>query len=83
MAENFFYCFIFYLDDLSFAREKVDFPENNLFVWALLYNRFDLAKIFWKTGEFQILTALFASNILKKMAIPLSDLGDDLLETGK
>jgi hypothetical protein len=56
------------------------FPENNLFVWALLYNRLELAKIFWKTGEFQTVTALFASTLLKKMAVRLPDLEDELTE---
>ncbi len=69
-------------DDLMFAREKVEFPENNLFVWALLYNRLELAKIFWKTGEFQTLTALFASNLLKKMAARLSDMEGHLTQAG-
>jgi len=69
-------------DDLMFAREKVEFPENNLFVWALLYNRLELAKIFWKTGEFQTVTALFASNLLKKMATRLSDMEGHLTEVG-
>jgi len=70
-------------DDREFARDKVEFPEKNLFVWALLYDRLDIAKIFWKTGEFQTMTALFASNILKKMATRLSDLESHLNEEGK
>jgi len=67
----------------EFARDKVEFPEKNLFVWALLYCRLEIAKIFWKTGEFQTMTALFASNILKKMATRLSDLEIHLNKEGK
>ncbi|CAF0758789.1 unnamed protein product [Brachionus calyciflorus] len=63
-------------------REKfcanVPYPEKNLFVWALLMNRIDIAKIFWQLGEHQISTALFASNISKSMSIHLGDLEDDL-----
>lgn len=30
---------------------EVEYPEKNLFVWAILMNRFEIAKIFWKIGD--------------------------------
>ena len=30
------------------------FPERELFYWAILFNRKDLAKIFWKGGQDQL-----------------------------
>ena len=35
----------------SFGTELVMNPAKNLFVWALLLNRIETAKIFWKIGE--------------------------------
>jgi hypothetical protein len=31
--------------------KRVEFAEMNLFVWALLLNRIEIAKIFWQSGE--------------------------------
>jgi len=44
------------------------FAEKNLFVWSLLFNRIQLAKIFWKISKFQVQSALFASLLLKNMS---------------
>jgi hypothetical protein len=42
----------FYLiADKKVGVEEVKFPEHNLFVWALLLNRIEIAKIFWQIGE--------------------------------
>ena len=41
----------FFLENKDFGYEKVEFPEQNLFLWALLMNRIDIAKLFWQTGE--------------------------------
>ena len=32
-------------------QEKVENTEINLFVWAILLNRIEIAKIFWKIGK--------------------------------
>lgn len=53
----------------------------NRFVWALLLNRIELAKLFWRIGEFQTTTALFASILLKNMAPKLNDLHNSLNES--
>jgi hypothetical protein len=31
--------------------EVIEDPEINLFFWALLFNRIETAKIFWKIGK--------------------------------
>lgn len=38
------------MDEEKFLK-KVQFPEKNLFVWAILMNRIDIAKIFWHLGD--------------------------------
>jgi hypothetical protein len=32
-------------------KDEVPYPEKNLLVWALLINRIDIARIFWRIGE--------------------------------
>ena len=49
-----------------FGSKLIEHPEKNLFVWALFLNRIELAKIFWRVGEHQIMCALFAANLIKK-----------------
>ena len=44
-------------------------------------NRIELAKLFWRIGEFQTTTALFASILLKNMAPQLNDLCQGLNES--
>jgi hypothetical protein len=58
--------------------EKVPFPEKNLLVWALLMNRIDIAKIFWRVGLHQVSTGLFASNLLRSLSKHLPDLESEL-----
>ena len=38
------------MDREKFTAE-IEYPEKNLFVWAVLLNRVDMAKIFWQLGE--------------------------------
>lgn len=28
---------------------------QNLFIWALIYNRFEIAKIFWRMGQVKLI----------------------------
>ena len=72
-----------YLVIVSFGSKDVKYPELNLFVWALLLNRIELAKIFWRIGEHQIMCALFATNILNKLSLYLTDLSENLIESAK
>jgi hypothetical protein len=37
--------------ELHFGKNEVRFPEQNLFLWALLLNRIEIAIIFWQIGE--------------------------------
>ena len=43
-------------------------PMKELFVWAVLQQRFSMAKLFWKRGKPSIGGALFASKVLKEMS---------------
>jgi hypothetical protein len=58
--------------------ERVPYPEKNLFVWALLMNRIEIAKIFWRIGRHQVSTGLFASNLLRSLSKSLPDLESEL-----
>ena len=37
--------------DKDFGTGEYIYPEQNLFIWALLMNRIEMAKIFWQIGE--------------------------------
>jgi hypothetical protein len=37
---------------------KVKYPSQNLFVWALLLNRIEIAKIFWQLGFVSLILIL-------------------------
>ena len=53
----------------SAERSKIeDHPEQELFLWALLLNRKNLADYFWKAGNDHIGGALVASMIMKSLA---------------
>ena len=43
-------------------------PERELFVWALLFGRKDLAMLFWRMGRDHIGGALIASRLWKNLA---------------
>jgi hypothetical protein len=42
-------------------RQSIEDPDMNLFVWAVLMNRIEIAKIFWRIGDVikRILFVLF------------------------
>ncbi|XP_069123673.1 transient receptor potential cation channel subfamily M member-like 2 isoform X2 [Argopecten irradians] len=54
----------------NWRKIKHDFelPERELFLWALLLNRMDLAKLFWKLGRDHLGSALLAAALLKGLA---------------
>lgn len=60
-----------YLD----LREEETLPEPDLdfFTWAILCNRRELAKLFWKNCEDSIACALMASKLLKRLAEKVAD----------
>jgi len=62
----------------DFGTSEVTNPAQNLFLWALLLNRIQIATLFWQIGEYQICTALFASHLLKSIASQFTDLGNEL-----
>ena len=47
---------------------KFPHPERELFFWAILVNRQELSKLFWKAGRDQIGGALVASIMLKSLS---------------
>jgi hypothetical protein len=42
-------------------------PAKDLFLWAVLMNQQDLAKLFWREGNEQTAAALVANCLLKNM----------------
>ncbi len=58
-----------------------DDPMRELFLFAVLLNRQDMARLFWEEGKEAIASSLVASKILKAMAEEAgedSDLGKEL-----
>ncbi|KAL3875814.1 hypothetical protein ACJMK2_033729, partial [Sinanodonta woodiana] len=69
---------------------KWDFeqPEKELFLWAVLFNREDMARMFWKMSKNHIAGALVACALLKRLATKADDneeleLKDKLLKHSK
>lgn len=48
-------------------KEKYSFPANELFLWAVLMNRREMAFLFWKEGMEGLPAALVANRLLKAM----------------
>ncbi|XP_048256759.1 transient receptor potential cation channel subfamily M member 2-like isoform X1 [Haliotis rufescens] len=57
------------------VRETFEFtnPEKHLFLWAILFNRRQMAHLFWKLGKDHLTSGLVASSLLKTM----SDVAED------
>ena len=51
----------------SISRRTTDFdnPEKELFIWAILLNRRELAHLFWKMGKDQVGESTFLISALK------------------
>ncbi|CAF1130654.1 unnamed protein product, partial [Brachionus calyciflorus] len=60
--------------------------ELNLFIWALVFKRIDIAKIFWRIGEYQMANALIAATLYENLSlklqnnIELRNISNDFLE---
>ena len=52
------------------------YTEQDLFIWALLTYRIEIAKIFWKHGKDHIGSALVASIILNGLQKKAEDRGE-------
>lgn len=61
-------------------------PYRDVFIWAVLSNRKEMAKLMWSMGREQIATALMATRLLKSMAgkaradDTITDISPELLE---
>ncbi|XP_078671110.1 transient receptor potential cation channel subfamily M member-like 2 isoform X2 [Branchiostoma floridae x Branchiostoma belcheri] len=56
-------------DEVDFpAPDATDGPETDLFLWAVLTNKKDMARLFWRMGSDHIAAALSASKILMSLA---------------
>ncbi len=53
-------------------------PRANLFIWAILFNRVEIAKIFLQTTKHQIALSLLAKIILQSFSTKLDDSGEIL-----
>jgi hypothetical protein len=68
--------------------KPVDNPERELFVWALLFSRKDLAMLFWRMGRDHIGGALTASRLWNNLAVAADreeelDLGQELEDSSR
>ncbi|XP_064608301.1 transient receptor potential cation channel subfamily M member 2-like [Liolophura sinensis] len=54
-------------------RQEFEHPERELFLWALLLNRREMAKFFWRTGKDHIGGAIVASTLLKSLSVVAAD----------
>lgn len=64
-------------------------PYRDVFIWAVLSNRQDMAKLMWSMGKEQIASALMATRLIKSMAgkaradDTITDISAELLEHAK
>ena len=68
--------------------ENLDKPGRELFIWAVLFSRMRIARIFWKTCPDQIGAALVANLMFKSMAHKAElteelQMADELLENAR
>ncbi len=59
---------VVYFIYLSDREGKFKNPSRELFLWAVLQGRLDMANLFWRESKAPIGGALVASKILKEMA---------------
>ncbi|XP_078085377.1 transient receptor potential cation channel subfamily M member 2 [Mustelus asterias] len=62
-----------YSQESEICEEEVADPERDLFIWAVLQKRKDLASIFWVQAMDSIDSSLVACKILKKMSSEEND----------
>jgi hypothetical protein len=72
---------------LEEERDKMtrDYMMRDLFIWSILLNRIEMAKVFLSYMEYRICPALIATKIFKKFneIAPYGDLKDNYLESAK
>ncbi|XP_032880095.1 transient receptor potential cation channel subfamily M member 2 [Amblyraja radiata] len=57
----------------EFYEGQLDSPERDLFIWAILMKRKNMASIFWRQGMDSIAASLIACKILKKISSEEND----------
>ncbi|XP_059502989.1 transient receptor potential cation channel subfamily M member 2 isoform X2 [Stegostoma tigrinum] len=62
-----------YSQESGICEQEVENPERDLFIWAILQKRKDLASIFWVQAMDSIDASLVACKILKKMSCEEND----------
>ncbi|XP_078407809.1 transient receptor potential cation channel subfamily M member 2 isoform X2 [Cetorhinus maximus] len=62
-----------YFKESEIYKEEAEDPERDLFIWAILQKRKDLASIFWEQAMDSIDSSLVACKILKKMSSEEND----------
>ena len=66
--------------------ERLPTPHLDVFIWAVLCNRRDMARMLWESSREPIASALMASKLLKGMADiarkddTITDISSDLRE---
>jgi hypothetical protein len=54
---------------LSSDSVSTDCPERELFIWAVVFNRMSMARMFWRTCRDHIGAALIANLLLKRVSV--------------
>ncbi|XP_067892332.1 transient receptor potential cation channel subfamily M member 2 isoform X2 [Heterodontus francisci] len=62
-----------YSQESKICKDDLEEPERDLFIWAILQKRKDLASIFWVQAMDSIASSLVACRILKKMSSEEND----------
>ncbi|XP_041056739.1 transient receptor potential cation channel subfamily M member 2 isoform X2 [Carcharodon carcharias] len=63
-----------YSKESEICKEEAEDPERDLFIWAILQKRKDLASIFWEQAMDSTDSSLVACKILKKMSSEENDI---------
>jgi transient receptor potential cation channel subfamily M protein 2 len=69
--------------------DPIPTPYRDVFLWAVLSNRRDLARVLWEAGREPVAAALMASKLLRSMAAKahtddtITDISNDLKEHAK
>jgi hypothetical protein len=54
---------------LSSDSVNSDCPERELFIWAVVFNRMSMARMFWRTCRDHVGAALIANMLLKSLSV--------------
>lgn len=61
-------------EDICDNNDRFPDPSRELFLWAILQGRLEIAQLFWREGKASIGGALVASQLLKKLALKEKEL---------